>query len=128
MIAASPEWLDHLVGVLVDNACRYTPERGSIEVALSSDGGRVRLAVDDSGPGIAPEQRQRIFDRFHRATTEPGGTGLGLAIADAVVRSTGGRWEIGSSALGGASMAVSWPWALAPGAGPSAVLRRTAGA
>jgi len=68
----------------------------------------VRLAVDDSGPGIAPEERPRIFDRFHRATEQPGGAGLGLAIADAVVRATNGRWDIGTSAAGGASMAVSW--------------------
>ena len=127
-VAAPPDWLDHLVGVLVDNACRYTPEQGSVEVRLAANGERVRLAVDDSGPGIPPQQRRRIFDRFQRATNQPGGTGLGLAIADAVVRNTGGRWEIGGSQLGGASMAVSWPRALVSGAGPTAVLRRTEGA
>jgi two-component system, OmpR family, sensor histidine kinase CiaH len=116
LVAAPPDWLDHLVGVLVDNACRYAPENGSVEVRLTTDGERVRLAVEDSGPGIPPEERRRIFDRFQRATSQPGGTGLGLAIADAVVRNTGGRWEIGNSALGGASVAVSWPRALASGA------------
>jgi signal transduction histidine kinase len=69
----------------------------------------VRLTVDDSGPGIPPEQRSRVFDRFHRATDAPGGAGLGLAIADAIVRATGGRWTIGTSAAGGASVSVSWP-------------------
>ncbi|MBV8444444.1 MAG: hypothetical protein JOZ92_00850, partial [Candidatus Dormibacteraeota bacterium] len=49
-----------------------------------------------------------ILNRFHRANDLPGGAGLGLAIADAVVRATHGRWEIGGSSLGGASMAVSW--------------------
>lgn len=109
VIASSPEWLDHLVGVLLDNACKYTPERGSVAVAVTGEGDRVRLAVDDSGPGIPPDQRQGIFDRFHRATDQPGGSGLGLAIADAVVRGTNGRWEIGTSTAGGASMAVIWP-------------------
>jgi signal transduction histidine kinase len=109
VIASSPEWLDHLVGVLLDNACKYTPEHGSVDVAVTGEGDRVRLVVDDSGPGIPMEQRQAIFDRFHRASDAPGGTGLGLAIADAVVRGTNGRWEIGTSPAGGASIAVIWP-------------------
>jgi signal transduction histidine kinase len=109
VIAASPEWVDRLLGVLLDNACKYTPEKGSVEVRVVADGDRVRVVVDDSGPGVPPEQRQRIFDRFQRATDQAGGSGLGLAIADAVVRATNGRWDIGSSVAGGASMAVTWP-------------------
>jgi signal transduction histidine kinase len=109
VIAASPEWVDRLLGVLLDNACKYTPEHGSVEVRVGADGDRVRVAVDDSGPGVQPEQRRVIFDRFQRATDQAGGSGLGLAIADAVVRGTNGRWEIGTSRAGGASMAVTWP-------------------
>jgi signal transduction histidine kinase len=109
VVAASPEWVDRLLGVLLDNACKYTPERGSVEVRVVAEGDRVRLAVEDSGPGVPAEQRQRIFDRFQRATDQAGGSGLGLAIADAVVRATNGRWDIGSSVVGGASMAVTWP-------------------
>jgi signal transduction histidine kinase len=113
VIAASPEWLDHLVGVLIDNACKYTPEQGTIEVRVAAEGNRVKLLVDDSGPGIPVDQRGQIFDRFRRASDLPGGSGLGLAIADAVVNATNGRWEVGSSAAGGASMAVTWPRLLA---------------
>ena len=109
VIAASAEWLDHLVAVLIDNASKYTPEGGSIDVAVSGDGNLVRLAIDDSGPGIPESERERIFDRFQRATDQAGGAGLGLAIADAVVRATNGRWQVGASAAGGASMAVTWP-------------------
>jgi signal transduction histidine kinase len=109
VIAASPEWLDHLVGVLLDNACKYTPEHGSVDVRVAAEGNRVRLVVDDSGPGIPADQRDRIFDRFRRASDQPGGAGLGLAIADAVVRATNGRWEVSTAAAGGASMAVIWP-------------------
>ena len=113
VIGASPEWLDHLVGVLLDNACKYTPESGSIDVRVSAEGNQVRLVVDDSGPGIAADKRDGIFDRFRRATDQPGGAGLGLAIADAVVQATNGRWNVGTSAAGGASMAVIWPRLLA---------------
>ena len=120
VIAASPEWLDHLVGVLLDNACKYTPEQGAIEVRVAAEGNRIKLVVDDSGPGIPSEQRGAIFDRFQRATDQPGGAGLGLAIADAVVRATNGRWEVGTSPAGGASMAVTWPRLLARPAGTRA--------
>ena len=113
VIAASPEWLDHLVGVLLDNACKYTPEQGSIDVRVAAEGNRVTLVVDDSGPGIPADQRGQIFDRFRRGSDQPGGAGLGLAIADAVVRATNGRWEVSTSAAGGASMAVTWPRMLA---------------
>jgi signal transduction histidine kinase len=64
--------------------------------------------VEDSGPGIAPEERASLFDRFHRATDEGNGAGLGLAIGDAVVRTTGGEWRVGESPLGGALMEVRW--------------------
>ena len=109
IVTVPPEWLDRLLGVLLDNACKYSPEGGAISVSVGGEGRRVRLTVDDSGPGIPPEQRSRVFDRFHRATDAPGGAGLGLAIADAIVRATGGRWAIGVSAAGGASVSVSWP-------------------
>jgi len=113
VIAASPEWLDHLLGVLLDNACKYTPEQGTIDVRVAAEGNRIKLVVDDSGPGIPVDERAGIFDRFRRATDQAGGAGLGLAIADAVVRATNGRWDVSTSAAGGASMAVIWPRMLA---------------
>jgi hypothetical protein len=108
-VAAPAEWVDRLFGVLLDNACRYTPSGGRIRIAVAEDGSRVRATVEDSGPGIPEAERARIFDRFHRGTEAAGGAGLGLAIADAVVRGTGGRWDLGTSTLGGASMSVLWP-------------------
>ena len=68
---------------------------GRVDVTVSSAGERVTLIVDDSGPGIPEEDRERIFQRFHRASALPGGAGLGLSIADAVVRATGGRSDVG---------------------------------
>jgi signal transduction histidine kinase len=107
-VSTPPEWLDRLLGVLLDNACKYAPPATSVIVSVGSDGGRVRLTVDDAGPGIPEDQRARIFDRFHRATESNSGAGLGLAIADAIARSTGGRWRVGSSSAGGASLSVAW--------------------
>lgn len=112
VVKAPPDWLDRLLGVLLDNACKYAPDGGSVVVVVDDDGGRVRVRVDDSGPGIPEAERARIFDRFHRASSSGGGAGLGLAIADAIARATGGRWRIGASEAGGASIAVSWPRAM----------------
>jgi signal transduction histidine kinase len=108
LITAPPEWVDRLCGVLVDNACRYAGNGGRVEMVVSARGNAVNLAVEDTGPGIPPEQRPFLFDRFHRGNEHSEGAGLGLAIADAVVRSTGGRWRVASSSLGGAYMGVSW--------------------
>jgi two-component system OmpR family sensor kinase len=110
-IVAPADWIDRLAGVLVDNACKYADEGGSVRIQVGRVGVRVVLAVEDSGPGIPAEERDRLFDRFRRATDRVAGHGLGLAIADSVVRSTGGRWRVGEAdrGLGGARMEVSWP-------------------
>ena len=107
-ISGPPEWIDRLAGVLMDNACRYAGPGGKVRVSVAARGSRVSLVVEDSGPGVLPEERPRLFDRFHRATEQGGGAGLGLAIADTIVRSTGGHWRIGESSLGGAMFEVSW--------------------
>ena len=112
-VLGSSEWLDRLLGVLLDNAFKYAPTGGVVGLSVGIESNRVRLVVEDSGPGIPEDERAKIFDRFHRAEGQGGyGSGLGLAIADAVVRHSHGRWEVSTSALGGARMAVSWPRAL----------------
>lgn len=108
VVEAPPEWIDRLAGVLIDNACKYAGPGGSVLVTVTVTGNRVTLCVDDSGPGIAPEERAAVFDRFHRATSEARGSGLGLAIADSVVRMSGGAWTVQTAPFGGAQMAVSW--------------------
>lgn len=109
VITAPAEWLARLVSVLVDNAVKYSPPGGTVRIEVSTGAGRVNFAVEDSGPGIPADDRDRVFDRFHRATDQADGAGLGLAIADAIVRGTNGRWQIGGTPGGGARMAVSWP-------------------
>jgi signal transduction histidine kinase len=126
LIAAPPEWIDRLAGVLVDNACRYSPDGGSVDVSVVTGDGRVRLAVDDSGPGIPQAERAHIFDRFHRANDKPGGAGLGLAIGNAIVTATGGRWEVADSPAGGARMAVHWPLVRGAREGEPVIVERSA--
>jgi two-component system sensor histidine kinase TctE len=92
----------------MDNACRHAGPDGMVRIGVRAYGGRISLTVEDSGPGIAEAERPRLFDRFHRATEQGSGAGLGLAIGDSIVRSTGGRWHIGDSPLGGALMMVTW--------------------
>ena len=77
-------------------------------VIVEQRDGRAWVVIDDDGPGISREQRERIFDRFHRGVDEGRGSGLGLAIADAIVQATDGRWAIETSPLGGARMSVGW--------------------
>ncbi len=109
LISAPPEWIDRLAGVLMDNACRYAGQDGQVRINVAVAANRVSLAVEDSGPGIPEEERPRLFDRFRRMAEDNQGAGLGLAIADSIVRSTGGRWHVGESALlGGARLEVSW--------------------
>lgn len=115
-IEATEAWVDRLAGTLIDNACRYAPGGGTVRVTARTEAGRAVLRVEDDGPGLPPDAE--LFDRFRRASEQPGGAGLGLAIADSVVRSTGGRWRVGRSDLGGALMEVSWRSAGAPAPAP----------
>ncbi|MGD0983240.1 MAG: HAMP domain-containing sensor histidine kinase [Acidimicrobiales bacterium] len=109
-ITAPAEWIDRLAAVLVDNACKYANEGGSVRIEVGRIGPRIVLAVEDSGPGIPLAERERLFDRFRRGTNQAGGHGLGLAIADSVVRTTGGRWRVDASTrFGGLRIEVSWP-------------------
>ena len=109
VISAPPEWIARLVSVLLDNAIRHSPPGSAVTVSVEGDAARVQFSVEDNGPGIAVAQRGQILNRFHTASATHEGAGLGLAIADAVVRSTGGHWDIGDAAAGGARMSVWWP-------------------
>ena len=108
-VTAPADWLDRLLGVLLDNACKYSPEGGEVAVQVTIQDQRVVLSVEDTGPGIPEDQRDRIFGRFHRATDGGDGAGLGLSIAEVIVRGTGGRWSVGRAPSGGARMSVAWP-------------------
>ncbi|HET7421814.1 MAG TPA: HAMP domain-containing sensor histidine kinase [Candidatus Dormibacteraeota bacterium] len=102
--------LHQLVWILLDNAFRYA--HAAIEVRLFTELGWARLAVIDDGPGVPPEEREKIFDRFYRSDPSRQGSnaGLGLSIARWIVNQHHGRVTVGdASAAGGAAFLVDLP-------------------
>ncbi len=110
--------LDRVITNLVDNALKFTPPEKSVTISTWCVAGEVFVAVEDSGPGIPPERRHRIFDRFARADARDQGSrgfGLGLAYCRSAVTAHGGRiWVEESTRLGGARFVIALPFS--PGA------------
>jgi signal transduction histidine kinase len=101
--------LRNAVANLIDNALRHTPRNGRVEVCTASVSGRARVIVSDTGPGLRPEQLERVFERFYSEPGPGGGTGLGLPIARAIARAHGG--ELTASSPGGARFELDLPLA-----------------
>jgi signal transduction histidine kinase len=103
--------LRRMLGNLIDNAIKYTPEGGTITLSLYREGGRAKLEVADTGIGIAPEHLPHIFDRFYRVdkarSRASGGTGLGLAIVRSIAEQHGGKVTV-TSAPGKGSIFTVW--------------------
>jgi len=112
-IEADPDRLQRVLRNLLDNALRHTPSHGTIQVRAAAQDGFVQVSVDDSGPGVPPNELERIFERFYRGEPsrhrESGGTGLGLAIARGLVQAHHGRIWAEPSALGGISVRLLLP-------------------
>jgi len=98
---------------VVDNAIKYSPPRGQVRIAVSVRPSDVTVSVEDSGPGIAPEDVERIFERFSRLdrsrSRDAGGTGLGLAIARSAVEAHGGRIEVEAARPAGTVFRIVLP-------------------
>lgn len=113
MTMADPRILDQVIRNLVDNAIKYTPDEGLVEIqtlsTMSEGCPTVEIRVKDSGVGIAPEHQERIFERFYRVDsshTIPG-AGLGLAIVKEIVEAHGGAIEVQSSPQAGSTFLVT---------------------
>jgi signal transduction histidine kinase len=99
-----------LVTILIDNAVRHSPPGAGVTVTVRPELADVSLTVDDAGPGIRPEDRDLVFERFWRADDAPkGGTGLGLAIAAWIVERHGGSIEALEAPTGGARFRARLP-------------------
>jgi two-component system OmpR family sensor kinase len=100
---------------LLDNAIKYTPAGGRVDLSMGREAEGAWLAVEDSGPGIPEGEQERVFDRFYRVPgTEAGGSGLGLAIVRTVAERMGAEVRLGRSAtLGGLRAEVRFPHAAA---------------
>ena len=94
---------------LISNAIRYSPEQGTVHLAFARTAGTASVAVSDEGPGIAPSDQQRIFERFERAHSKEAGTGLGLAISRRLARSMGGDVSLDSPPGEGARFTLTLP-------------------
>ena len=91
-----------LVANLLDNAVRYNRPHGHVRVRIRPEPGVVRLEVEDDGPGIPAERRERVFERFYRGSSQDGqtGTGLGLAIVRAVCDRIGASVQLADASSG----------------------------
>jgi signal transduction histidine kinase len=102
---------------LIGNAIKFT-DQGEVAVAASENGGSFQIAVSDTGPGIAPEEQERIFEEFHQAdnsaTKTKSGTGLGLAIAKRIIEMHGGRISVESTLGGGSTFRIILPVTVQP--------------
>jgi two-component system sensor histidine kinase TctE len=103
-------WMLHeALANLVDNAIRYTPLGGIVTVRCGVDGGRPFVEVEDNGPGIAPDQRERVFERIYRVPGSSGdGCGLGLPIVHEIARRHGARVELHAVETGGLRVRMSF--------------------
>ncbi len=105
LVSADEERINQVMHNLLNNALRYTPEGGTIEICVRRDGGWLRIEVKDTGEGIGAEHLPYVFERFYRAdyarSRQRGGMGLGLAIAKAIVEAHNGKISVTSEGVPG---------------------------
>jgi two-component system sensor histidine kinase TctE len=110
-VMGEPIWLEEMANNLIDNALLYTPSGGIVTVRCGNTGGQTSWEVEDSGPGIPADERQRVFERFYRLdTTGVDGCGLGLPIVREIAHNHKASITIETGpSLGGALIRVTFP-------------------
>jgi PAS domain S-box-containing protein len=115
-VVGDADRLTQVALILLENAVKYTPSGGTVRLGLRNDGEHLVFWVGDDGPGIAPEDQPRVFERFYRSAAarqgDPGGTGLGLAIARQIVKAHHGEIRLESRLGHGTTVIVRLPCAL----------------
>jgi two-component system phosphate regulon sensor histidine kinase PhoR len=113
VLYADRKRIEQILFNLIENAIKYVPEGGKISVFWEAGENEIRLRVLDNGPGIAPDQQARIFERFYRIDTartrEQGGTGLGLSIVKHIMQRHGGKVRLQSVSPHGTEFICSFP-------------------
>lgn len=117
-VRADAVLLDTLIGNLLENAARYAPAPAPIAISGRADGARLRLAVEDGGPGVPSEALSRLFDKFYRVdrqgTGSRRGLGIGLSVVRGLAESMGGEADADASPRGGLRVTVGLPLASGP--------------
>ena len=111
-IEIDPERMNQVIGNLISNAIKYTPQGGAVAVTADADKDTVNIGICDNGPGIDPEEQERIFEPFYRSQAHrrfPQGLGLGLTIARDLVEAHGGTLELASEPGEGSCFVVQLP-------------------
>lgn len=116
-ILANTELIGVLVRNVIDNAVKYTPADGMVLITLEPIGNRLQFQVEDSGPGIPPDQYENSLKRFHRCMEtahSAQGSGLGFSIVDRITAMYGAELALGESQFGGLKVTVNFPMVLNP--------------
>ncbi len=110
-IPADPVQLDQVLTNLIENAARHSPAGGTVRIHVAVSGEVIRVRITDEGPGIAPDQREKVFEAFYRGREDPErpGSGLGLAIVRAIVTAHGGLIWVEGSTGGGSALVFDLP-------------------
>jgi two-component system heavy metal sensor histidine kinase CusS len=110
-VFADPLLFRRALSNVVENALRFTPNEGTINISIAQNESHTEISIRDNGPGIAPEHLPRVFDRFYRAdpSRSPSGAGLGLALVKSIVDLHGGSAKIDNQIDGGTKVVLTFP-------------------
>ena len=113
-IEIDPQRMREVISNILDNALRYTPEGGRINLSAGRTENTIEMRIQDSGPGVAGDELDKIFERFYRTETsrtrEEGGSGLGFAIAKSIVERHNGRIWAESAPGAGLTVVIRIPF------------------